>query len=91
MKIKFEKNSKDEVVVTADGHNFASQNYIDMVKEIHAGKKLEVEFGKNVTPEEKNSINEMVKVLNSIDTKKDIDPVEEMENPEEINIEDIPF
>lgn len=97
MKLKFEKNKAEETIVTVDEKTFVSQNYIDMIKQLHAGNDVEVEFGDGVTTEEQNSINEMVRAINSIDTKivqrsgthENGGAIEYQE--EEINPDDIPF
>lgn len=90
MKLKFDKNLKEETIVTVDGSNFVSQNYIDMVKEIHAGTPIEVEFSEKITQEEQNSVNAMIKKLNEIN-KQNIDTDQGFEPVDDINSEDIPF
>lgn len=69
MKLKFDKNEAGEILMTADGDSFASQDYIEMIKHLHVGTKVEVEFGENITEEEQNSINGMVKAINAIDVR----------------------
>lgn len=89
MKLKFDKNSKEETIVTVDGSNFVSQNYIDMVKEIHAGTLVEVEFSEKITQEEQDSINTMIKKLNETNNQ-DNESIQEYID-DDINPEDIPF
>ena len=97
MKLKFDKNEAKETVVTAGGKSFTSQNYIEMIKQLHAGTKVEVEFGENITEEEQSSINKMVKTINAIDAK--VDESDKNNDSDvltdyaevEINPKDIPF
>jgi len=97
MKLKFEKSEIGETIVTVDGKNFVSQNYIELIKQLYAGTEVEVEFGEDITTEEQNSINEMVKTINTIDTKTEVTKNNEVADvtpdypEEEINPEDIPF
>lgn len=92
MKLKFQKNIEGEVIVTESGKSFVSQNYIEMIKQLHAGAKLMVEFGDGITAEEQDSINDMVKSVNSINTKSDaIETTETNIYEEEIDPNDIPF
>lgn len=90
MKLKFDKNPKGETIVTADGCNFVSQNYIDMIKKIYAGIPIKVEFGEKITKDEQDSINIMIKALNEIGTLDD-DTTQEYETIDDINPDDIPF
>lgn len=89
MKLKFEKNEAQEIIVSADGENFVSQNYIDLIKQLHAGKKLEVEFEEGLTDAEKQTIIKMVETINSLDTEtggSDFKPINEVEKDD-----DLPF
>lgn len=88
MKLKFDKNTKEETIVTVGDNNFVSQNYIEMIKDIHAGNLIEVEFGEKIDQDEINSINAMVKKLNEINSQ---DTGQEHETIDTNNLEDIPF
>lgn len=83
MKLKFEKNKSEEIIVSADGNSFTSQNYIDMIKQLHEGNKLDIEFGEGVSDSEKESINKMVETINTLDTKTDSDVQESNDEGDE--------
>lgn len=97
MKLKFDKNEVEEVIVSADGKSFSSQDYIEMIKQLHSGTVIDVEFGNSITEEEKISVNKMIGEINAVDrkavTKKVPAPIEKavVYPDEEINPEDIPF
>jgi len=91
MKLKFEKNKIEEITVTIDGNNFVSQNYIEMIKQLYLGTKMQFEFGEDITQEEQNSVIKMVGMINNIDTKNSKNTTEEVRNEDDINPEDIPF
>ncbi len=90
MKLKFDKNIKEETIVTVGGNNFVSQNYIEMIKEVHAGNLIEVEFSEKIEQDEINSINAMVKKLNGIKNENN-NSSQEDELVDDIDINDIPF
>lgn len=66
MKLTFIKNSAGEIVVKVKGENFVTRDYIEMVKQVKANKPIEAEFDKEITKEEKDSVNLMLGEINKI-------------------------
>ncbi len=72
MKLEFKKNESEEVIVETDGEVFVSQSYIKMIKNLHKGTKVKVAFDDKFTPEEKDSVNAMIKKINNIEIEKGV-------------------
>ena len=97
MKLKFEKNENEEIFVKINGEDFFTKDYIEMIKEVKKEKKIEAEFGENITEEEQKSVESMLKDINDIkelgykEDKNEGLESEDGEEGDEIKIEDIPF
>ncbi len=96
MKLKFTKNKNEEILLTMNGKEFDTNDYLEIVKNIKDDKKIELEdFDETISPEEQESIKEMIKEINLIGNNDDNTEDEEsnaVECPEEdINPENIPF
>ncbi len=102
MKLKFKKNENKEILVKINGKDFSTKDYIEMIKEINNEKKIEVEFGKNVTEEEQESVLSMFNDINNIKEvdHKECDGIvnhnedlegESKKDDDEIKVKNIPF
>ncbi len=88
MKLKFRKNEKGEILVEVDGKSFSTKDYIEMIKEIKNEKKIEAEFEKNITNDERNYVESMLNDLNKINETTD-NAVEDYDEAGEAG--DLPF
>ena len=80
MKLKFEKNKDGIISVKVGDRNFATKDYIQMIKDIKSEEKIEAEFGDDITQEEQDSVNSMLEEINKI---KERDEGNDEENTEE--------
>ncbi|MBT4516998.1 MAG: hypothetical protein HOC78_03805 [Candidatus Komeilibacteria bacterium] len=95
MKLRFEKNKDGEIIVKVDEKTFSTKDYIEMIKEIKNEKKIDAEFGSDITEEEEISVKSMLESINNIEEAdyQETNSVDESvgEDEEEINPDDIPF
>jgi len=86
MNLIFNKDKDGKILVTIDGKDFTTKDYINMIKEIKEGKDIKVSFDGDVSSEEKENINSMISDINNI---KEIDKIKIDES--DIDSESIPF
>jgi len=86
MNLIFNKDKDGKILVTIDGKDFTTKDYISMIKEIKEGKDIKVSFDGDVSSEEKENINSMISDINNI---KEIDKIKIDES--DIDPESIPF
>ena len=95
MKLRFEKNKDGEIIVKVDEKTFSTKDYIEMIKEIKNEKKIDADFGSDITEEEEISVKSMLESINNIEEAdyQETNSVDESvgEDEEEINPDDIPF
>jgi len=66
MKLSFDKKDSGEVFVQVEGRNFATKDYIEMIKQIKKNEEVEAEFTESITQDERNSIEAMLGEINGI-------------------------
>lgn len=71
MKLEFTKNEDGEIFVKIGLKEFSNEDYIRMIKEIKSGKKIEANFGDNISKDEQDSVLLMLKSINNIKTTGD--------------------
>lgn len=87
MKLHFEKKEAGEISVQVDGIDFATKDYIRMVKEIKDKLKVEVSYSEQITEEEKGRINSMISELNALSETKSTAKEPEVDE----DLDDLPF
>ena len=71
MKLEFTKNEDGEIFVKIGLKEFSNEDYIRMIKEIKSAKKIEANFGDNISKDEQDSVLLMLKSINNIKTTGD--------------------
>lgn len=95
MKLVFSKDFDGSVLVHVDDKPFTQTDYIKMIHQIKDKQIIEAEFTADITPDEQDRVNAMLKEINQagVESKsKKAKKQDEIEYPkEDINPDDIPF
>ncbi|MBW3020883.1 hypothetical protein KY334_06310 [Candidatus Woesearchaeota archaeon] len=66
MKLNFKKEENGEINIAVEGTEFSTADYIEIIKNLKDGNRIEVDFEGDVSEEEKDSINSMIEEINKI-------------------------
>ena len=66
MKLLFLKNKEGEISVEVNDSLFETKDYVEMIKSIKKGDKVEVSYDKVFTSEETGKIDSMIDKINNI-------------------------
>ena len=66
MKLHFSKDSDGHVLVHIGDRPFVTKDYIEMIHEVKNKQKIEAEFTEDISDDEKESVNAMLKEINQI-------------------------
>lgn len=94
MKLIFKKNEAGDVAVTMfKGTIDAQFSYIEMIKALIAGERIETDFDESISDEEKTQINEVLQEIENTAKEKEEADVSEPEPAEEVGFdtEELPF
>lgn len=70
MKLQFIKDKGGNVLLTMNGEDFTTDNYLKIIKGMREGEILKLEkFDKSISEEEQESIKRMIDEINSIRVK----------------------
>jgi len=89
MKLKFQKNEKNEIFVKIGEKDFSTDDYIKMIKDVRNHKKIEADFEGSISGDEQDSVLSMLNEINNIGENDDYEGDEK--DTEEISVENIPF
>lgn len=66
MKLNFKKEENGAINIAVGGTEFSTTDYIEIIKNLKDGDRIEVDFEGDVSEEEKDSINSMIEEINKI-------------------------
>lgn len=86
MKLVFTKNEEGEISVEVNDSLFETKDYVEMIKGIKKGDKVEVSYDEVFTSEETEKIDSMIDKINDISSDDDEDINSDSESGEDSNL-----